>query len=61
MAKPARQTDTEDWLEQVLQALSDTSDFLATYQDTIDGPDGTPTADLKQTIDDLLSSNQVYN
>ena len=51
---PDRQTDGTDWVEDVIAVLQDTSDFLALYSDTIDDTGGTPAADLKDRIDDLL-------
>ena len=58
MAKAARQVDTEDWLENLLAVMADVSDFLSTYQDTIDSALDTPTADLKQRVDDALNPDK---
>ena len=58
MAKAARQVDTEDWLENLLAVMADVSDFLSTYQDTIDSALDTPTADLKQRVDDVLNPDK---
>ena len=54
MAKAARQVDTPDFIENLLAVLSDTSDFLDTYRDTIDSPFDAPASDLKDRIDTLL-------
>ena len=57
MAKAARQVDTTDFIENVLAVLADVSDFLGTYQDTVDSAYDSPAAELKARVDELLSAS----
>ena len=51
-----RQTDSPEYIDQVIVVLQDVSDFLGSIQDMIDGTDNdNVTATLKARVDDLLA------